>query len=580
MTRPSPQRHLERLLLVSLLLLTALWVVDALLDMHVRNSATLVEAIRAEPYEILLRVLSLLLLAGIGWQLWRSLRANRRLTADLIAARDQACLARERSDRVLAALGDSVGIVTPEFRVLYQNQAHQQLTGGDHSGDLCYRSFAREESVCRDCPVAATFADGKVHRLEKTLAGNGPVSHIEILATPLHNAAGEIVAGVEVVRDISRRKAQEDAVALHARFLQQLIDTIPSPIFYKDREGRYQGCNQAFQQLLGVSREAVVGRRVEELAPAELAAHYRRRDEELLRAGGTQVYEEQVRAGDGTFHDVLFSKAVYGPEGEPPAGLVGVMVDLSSSKAAEREIRSLNRELQRQAAELAASNRELEAFGYSLSHDLHTPLCRVSLAAEVLEDQYFRSLDENGQFCLVRIREGCEAMERLTEAMLRLSHATRGDLKAEPVDLGALVREIMGQIDPGDGDRRSEFRCSDGPLVTGDGQLLRVMLENLLGNAWKYTAERSLARIEFGWRRQESEFVCWLGDNGVGFDMAGAEDLFQPFQRLHPKDRYPGAGIGLATVRRVVERHGGRVWAESAPGEGACFYFALPGGGD
>jgi len=543
--------------------------------MHVRNAATLSEAVFGEPHEALLRLLSLLLLCSFGWLLRNSLRENRRLTADLTQALEEASLARQRSDGVLAAIGDGVSIQGTDFRILYQNAAHQELVKGDFVGSFCYRAYDHQEQVCNHCPVARTFADGGIHRLEKHLAGKEGPSHIEILSSPLRNAAGEIVAGIEVVRDISLSKAATEEATLRTRFLQRLIDTIPNPLFYKDSSGRYQGCNQAFLELHGLTRENVVDRQVEDLAPPDLAAHYRRRDEALFASGGIQCYEEQVCCGDGQVRDFVFSKATYGPEEGPPAGLVGVMVDLTARKQTEREIRQLNLELQRQAAELAASNRELEAFGYSLSHDLRNPLSRVSLAAEILEERAFSQLDETGQYCLVRIREGCDSMAVLSDALLRLSRVTLNELKREEVDLAAAARQIFKGLTMEETGRRSTFIAPADLRVEGDPQMLGVLLENLIGNAWKYTRDEELARIELGRREREDGPVYFLCDNGTGFDMARAGDLFQPFRRLHSQEQYPGAGIGLATVKRVVERHGGKVWAESAPGKGACFFFSL-----
>ncbi|AMV72761.1 sensor histidine kinase [Desulfuromonas sp. DDH964] len=543
--------------------------------MHVRNAATLSEAVLGEPHEVLLRLLSLALLLGFGWLFRNSLRKNRRLTADLTRALDEASLARQRSDGVLAAIGDGVSIQGTDFRILYQNAAHRELVQGDFVGRFCYQAYDHQEQVCNNCPVARTFADGGIHRLEKRLEGKEGLSHIEILSSPLRNAAGEIVAGIEVVRDISLSKAATEEATLRSRFLQRLIDTIPNPLFYKDSAGRYQGCNQAFLDLHGLTREAVVGRQVEDLAPPELAAHYRQQDDALFASGGIQSYEEQVCCGDGQVRDFVFSKATYGPEKGPPAGLVGVMVDLTARKQTEREIRQLNLELQRQAAELAASNRELEAFGYSLSHDLRNPLSRVSLAAEILEERAFSQLDETGQYCLVRIREGCDSMTMLSDALLRLSRLTLSELKREEVDLAAVARRIFKGLTQEETGRQSRFIAPANLIVEGDPQMLGVLLENLIGNAWKYTRDEELARIELGRREREDGPVYFLCDNGTGFDMAQAGDLFQPFRRLHSQEQYPGAGIGLATVKRVVERHGGQVWAESAPGNGSCFFFSL-----
>lgn len=553
-----------------------IWIVDALLDALARGNLSLSAAIAANPHEFSLRLLLVGLVAGFGFLIWRTLRRREQLHDEVQNARRQAEEARAWTEGVLAAIGDGVSIQDTDFRVLFQNQAHRQLVGGDFHGSICYQVYDCRQTICPDCPVAAALADGRVHVLEKNLADpRDGRTHIEIVASPLRDHAGNIVGGVEVVRDISRRKQVEQASVLQAEFLQRLIDTIPNPIFYKDRDGRYLGCNQAFLDFIGTERQGLVGRTVEELAPADLAARYREMDEELLAGGGTQVYEHQVQAADGSQRSVLFSKASYQDVGGGIGGLVGVILDITERQQAEQRIRDLNLALQRQTAELLAGNRELEAFAYSLSHDLQTPLSRVSLAAELLEEKVFSELDETGQFCVVRIREGCDTIEKLIDAMLKLSQVSRRELVREEFDLSGCAREILAGLRQAEPARRVAFSCQEDLRVEGDPQLLRVLLVNLLNNAWKYTAGCSETQISFGCDRQGGAPVFFLADNGVGFDSEKSVGLFEPFRRFHPDEKFPGAGIGLATVKRVVSRHGGQVWADSRPGEGATFFFTL-----
>jgi len=238
--------------------------------------------------------------------------------------------------------------------------------------------------------------------------------------------------------------------------------------------------------------------------------------------------------------------------------------------AAELEQRVAER-----TVELAAVNKELEAFAYSVSHDLRAPLRSIDGFSRALLEDYEDRLDAEGQDYLHRVRASCQRMGQLIDDLLRLSRVTRGEMRREPVDLSALAQEIAVELQETQPERRVEFIIQPGLAADGDARLLRVVLENLLGNAWKFTGKRRQARIEFGLTEAEGRSVYFVSDNGAGFDMAYADRLFGAFQRLHSLAEFRGTGIGLATVQRVIHRHGGHVWAEGAVGQGATFYFTL-----
>jgi PAS domain S-box-containing protein len=232
-------------------------------------------------------------------------------------------------------------------------------------------------------------------------------------------------------------------------------------------------------------------------------------------------------------------------------------------------------ETQQRAAELESANHELEAFSYSVSHDLRAPLRSINGFSHVLMEAYGATLPEEGQQYLQRVMGAGERMTQLIDDLLRLSRVTRTELQSELVDLSATARDIFVGLRAESGSRHVEEVVADDLTVWGDAQLLRVALENLIGNAWKFTRQQPLARIEFG-RTADAQAAFFVRDNGAGFDMTYAHKLFGAFQRLHTETEFPGTGIGLAIVRRVIHRHGGRVWAESAPGQGASFFFTLP----
>jgi two-component system, sensor histidine kinase and response regulator len=249
----------------------------------------------------------------------------------------------------------------------------------------------------------------------------------------------------------------------------------------------------------------------------------------------------------------------------------------------QQEIRDrikIEQELQKRTAQLETANQELEAFSYSVAHDLRNPITSINGYIWVLEEEYAPLLDEEGKHYLERVRVASDRMEQLIDDILRLSQVKRSKMQFDTVDLSHLAREIAISLRQTSKEREVEFIIAEGILAQGDEPLLKIVLENLLGNAWKYTRNKPCARIEFGVLKQDIEtksslqtyFVC---DDGAGFDMANADKLFAAFQRLHGKNEFEGTGIGLATVQRIIQRHGGQIWADGEVNKGATFYFTL-----
>lgn len=250
-------------------------------------------------------------------------------------------------------------------------------------------------------------------------------------------------------------------------------------------------------------------------------------------------------------------------------------IDISERKVAEAEIESLTHDLARQTIELRAVNAELEAFSFSIAHDLRNPLWVVDGLSETLYEEYAEQLGAAGQDFLQRIRRVVQQMVGMLEALLALSMVTRHELELAPVDLSTLAAEIMSELRQRDPHRTVEWDCPANVIAEGDPQLLRIVLMNLLENAWKFTQKQPQPHIVFGRRASSAEVVYFVRDNGVGFATDQTDRIFRPFQRLHDKRDFAGTGIGLATVQRIIQRHGGRIWAESAPGAGATLYFTL-----
>jgi light-regulated signal transduction histidine kinase (bacteriophytochrome) len=256
---------------------------------------------------------------------------------------------------------------------------------------------------------------------------------------------------------------------------------------------------------------------------------------------------------------------------------LNILEDLSDAQA---EIRTLNVELEARVElrtdELMVANKNLEAFTYSVAHDLRSPLRALSGYGEALTEDYGDRLDDTGRWFVERIQVAAERMSALIDDLLLLVQVSRSEMSLRPVDLSAEVTAIAGELQAREPGRRVRFAIHDGVWVNADCTLVRTVVQNLLENAWKYTAKHDTATIEFGATAAEDGSVCcYVRDDGAGFDPTFTDKLFQPFQRLHAVTEFPGTGIGLASVRRIVERHGGRAWAEGAVGRGATFYFTL-----
>ncbi len=381
--------------------------------------------------------------------------------------------------------------------------------------------------------------------------------------------------------DMTERQQAEDALARQTAVLQATLEAMDQGISVVDKDLRMTALNRRFCELLEFPEELA-------LSGASFA-DFCRFNAERGEYGPCDVDEKVREMVERARHVTPHCFRRRRPNGRiveirgnplPGGGFVTTYTDVTEQEQAQQAIRELNESLEQRVrvrtAELEASNRELESFSYSVSHDLRAPLRALHGFSHLLGEEYAHTLDDNGQHYLSRIRAASERMGQLIDDLLDLARITRQELKRVPVSLSRIAEEVKESLAEQSPERKAAWRIAPGLQANADPVLAKVLLENLLRNAWKFTAEREQADIEFEAAVQDGETVYRVRDNGAGFDMAYADKLFQPFQRLHDAKRFEGTGIGLAIVHRVVRRHGGRIWAEGAPGQGASFYFTLP----
>ncbi len=370
-------------------------------------------------------------------------------------------------------------------------------------------------------------------------------------------------------REIVRRRESEHALRSSEKFLDSIVENLPNMLFVKESNAlRFDRINRAGEALLGIDRAALIGKNDFDFFPKEQAEFFQARDRETLSNGVVvDIPEEPIQGKSGELWLHTKKVPILGEDGEPRF-LLGISEDITERRKATAAIKAA-----RDASE--AANKELEAFSYAVAHDLRAPLRGIDGFAHALEEDCSGQLGPEGLEHLRRIRAASARMAELIDGLLRLSRVARGEIGRAPVDLTRMVRQIGARLKEAHPERPVDLVVDEGLVAEGDSHLLGAALENLLTNAWKFTGKCADPRVEVHKRLEDGRPVFFVRDNGAGFEQAYAHKLFGAFQRLHATKDFDGTGIGLATVHRIVERHGGRIWAEGEVGRGATFYFTL-----
>src|SRR5882762_2046563 len=454
-------------------------------------------------------------------------------------------------------------------RVSTWNAGAQRIKGY-RAEEIVGQHFSRfypPEAVAAGRParlLALAAREGRAEDEGWRIRKDGSRFWANVIITAMRDSDGAVIGFAKVTRDLTERKEVEDALRRSEQTFQLLTESVQDyAIFMLDTEGRVATWNAGAELIKGYRPQEILGRHFSTFYPPEDVAQGKPQWElEIAEREGRHEDEGWRVRKDGTR---FWANAVINAMRDAHGGLVGfakVTRDLTQRRRVEQA--------------LAQSNQELERFSYSVSHDLRAPLRAISGFAQALVEGHAAQLDEEGKRLLTVIRDSAKLGGELIDALLDFSRVGRQALARTPVDLTALAESVVSELRQTHGPVAVEAVLTPLPPASGDAALLRNVLINLIGNAFKFTAKRAHPRVEIGAQQDGAEFTYYVKDNGVGFDMQYAGKLFGVFQRLHRPDEFEGTGVGLALAQRIVERHGGRIWAEGKPNEGATFFFTLP----
>ena len=477
----------------------------------------------------------------------------------------------------------AIFMLGPSGRILSWNAGAEQIKGyraeeiiGQHFSVFYTKEDVKAGLPDRELEIASSL--GSLDQQGWRLRKDGSRFWASVTITALRNEQGEVIGFSKITRDVTERRDMEAALQKSRNMFERLFEAAPDAVVVVDRNGLIRRVNQQAEALFGYMRDELIGQRIELLIPERFHKRHRlhRRnyfaDPRARKMGiGLELYGRN-KDGREVPVDIMLTPI----ETSEGAWAFAAIRDITAQKLSDAKISELNSALKSQVEQLAASNRELEAFSYSVSHDLRAPLRHVIGFVDLLNARETAALDEKSRHYLQVISEAAQKMGVLIDDLLAFSRMGRAEMMKTRVDLGLVVKEIVKDLAEDAKGREIEWEIAPLPTAIGDASMLRQVMANLISNAMKFTRHRTLARIEIGAVEEKTETQFYVKDNGVGFDEAYLNKLFGLFQRLHTTEEFEGTGVGLAIVQRIVMRHGGRVWAEGALDGGATFWFSLP----
>ena len=498
-------------------------------------------------------------------------------TAQDIAERKKA--RKESADHasVLQHINDAVITSDANLFISGWNAAAEQMYGwkaeeviGKKGESILATEFF---STSREETIQGLRETGEFSAEVTQLRKNGSRFYVETRTVAIPDANGDITGFVSVNRDINERKQVEGQLERSNQKLNEILTSIQDDFYVLDRDWKFVYASRLFTSKIGKEPEDFVGNNIWTMFPKHLGTIF----EENLRAAMEKREVRRFEIGG------QYTRAWYRMTAFPSTeGITVLGVDITDRKQAEEEVHRLNEKLEERViertAQLHAANKELEAFSYSVSHDLRAPLRAINGYTSILAEDYSSLLDEEGKRICNVISAEARRMGDLIDDLLSFSRLSRKELQKTKIDMKALAFSVLGELISEEQRQRIDFSVGKLPSAVGDPTLIHQVWINLLSNAVKFSSKRERAVIEVGMKRSDGELIYCVRDNGAGFDIQYVDKLFGVFQRLHSEDEFEGTGVGLAIVQRIVQRHGGRVWAEGQVDKGATFYFALPRG--
>jgi PAS domain S-box-containing protein len=544
-------------------------------------------------------------------QAWRSEKA-----AELAYA-EASELAYAELEQIFNTAGSGMRVLDKDFNVLRINETFSRLAGiskDEAVSKKCYEVFAGPSCHTPGCTLSRILSGQERVEYEVEKERNDGIRIPCILtATPFRGPGGKLIGIVENFKDITARKQTEVELRKHREHLEELVEERTKkleklteelqleiaerrraeeglrasslyarslieagldPLVIIGPDGKITDVNKGTELVTGVSRDRLIGSDFFNYftEPEKAKDGYK----EVFLNGFIKDYPLAMRHVSGKVTDVSYNATLYKNEAGEIQGIFAAARDITERKRAEEEINKLNEDLKHHASQLEAANKELEAFSYSVSHDLRAPLRAINGFSHVLMEDYADKLDDEGKRLLDIISSNTQKMGQLIDDLLAFSHIGRQEIGHSDIDMEKLVKTVFEEFEPDISERKVQFTIKTLPHTRGDRSMIKQVFVNLLSNAVKFTKPRETAVIEVGGKSEGNENIYYVKDNGVGFDMKYVDKLFGVFQRLHSSSEFEGTGAGLAIVQRIIHRHGGRVWGEGKVDGNATVYFTLP----